>query len=105
MAGPRLVDGEGRLFSYDRVIANPPFSLKNRGHEFAPGDSNHRFNRYGAKPPKTRGGLAFLRHMLAVTNVQGLLVVDKPVGPEPVEGPSLHGSTSSPRTDTRKVAI
>ena len=31
IAEPRLVDDAGRLLSYDRVIANPPFSLKNWG--------------------------------------------------------------------------
>ena len=31
IAEPRLMDPSGRLFSYDRVIANPPFSLKNWG--------------------------------------------------------------------------
>ena len=55
IAEPGLVDAEGRLLSYDRVIANPPFSLKNWGREFAPGDPHHRFDRYGAVPPKTRG--------------------------------------------------
>ena len=30
---PGLVDPSGRLLSYDRVIANPPFSLKNWGHD------------------------------------------------------------------------
>ena len=80
IAEPGLVDSEGRVLSYDRVIANPPFSLKNWGHEFAPGDPNHRFDRYGAIPPKTRGDLAFLLHMLAVTNAQGRVGVVMPHG-------------------------
>ena len=80
IAEPGLVDGEGRLLSYDRVIANPPFSLKNWGHEFAPADPNHRFDRHGAIPPKTRGDLAFLLHMLAVTNAQGRVGVVMPHG-------------------------
>ena len=58
----------GNVGSYDRVIANPPFSLKNWGHDFAPNDPHHRFDRYGAIPPRTRGDLAFLLHMLGVTN-------------------------------------
>ena len=53
IAEPGLIDGEGRLLSYDRVIANPPFSLKNWGHDYAPGDQHHRFDRYEAIPPKT----------------------------------------------------
>ena len=55
IAEPGLVDESGRLISYDRVIANPPFSLKSWGQDFAPGDPHHRFDRYGAIPPKTRG--------------------------------------------------
>ena len=80
IAEPGLVDSSGRLLSYDRVIANPPFSLKNWGHDFAPNDPHHRFNRYGAIPPKTRGDLAFLMHMLSVTNSQGMVGVVMPHG-------------------------
>jgi type I restriction enzyme M protein len=77
---PRLTDERGRLFSYDRVIANPPFSLKDWGHEYAPSDEHHRFDRYGAIPPKTKGDLAFLQHMLAVTNPDGMVGVVMPHG-------------------------
>ena len=77
---PGLRDEDGRLFSYDRVIANPPFSLKNWGHDFAPNDPHHRFDRYGAIPPKTRGDFAFLLHMLGVTNAQGMVGVVMPHG-------------------------
>ena len=80
IAEPGLVDPSGRLLSYDRVIANPPFSLKNWGHDFAPNDPHHRFDRYGAIPPKTRGDLAFLMHMLGVTNSQGMVGVVMPHG-------------------------
>ena len=80
IAEPGLVDEEGRLLSYDRVIANPPFSLKSWGHDFAPNDPHHRFDRYGAIPPRTKGDLAFLLHMLGVTNSQGMVGVVMPHG-------------------------
>ena len=80
IAEPGLVDESGRLLSYDRVIANPPFSLKNWGHDFAPNDPHHRFDRFGAIPPRTRGDLAFLLHMLAVTNSGGMVGVVMPHG-------------------------
>ena len=80
IAEPGLMDPTGRLLSYDRVIANPPFSLKNWGHDFAPNDPHHRFERYGAVPPKTRGDFAFLLHMLGVTNAQGMVGVVMPHG-------------------------
>ncbi len=80
IADPLLRDDRGRLLSYDRVIANPPFSLKEWGHDFAPNDPHHRFDRYGAIPPKTRGDLAFLQHMLATTNAEGMVGVVMPHG-------------------------
>ena len=80
IAEPGLMDPSGRLLAYDRVIANPPFSLKNWGHDFAPNDPHHRFDRYGAVPPKTRGDFAFLLHMLGVTNAQGMVGVVMPHG-------------------------
>ena len=80
IAEPQLTDLWGRLLSYHRVIANPPFSLKNWGHEFAPHDPHHRFDRYGAIPPKTKGDLAFLLHMLGVTNAEGMVGVVMPHG-------------------------
>ena len=80
IAEPALQDENGRLISYDRVIANPPFSLKNWGAEFAPHDPHHRFDRYGAIPPKTRGDFAFLLHMLGVTNAEGIVGVVMPHG-------------------------
>ena len=80
IAEPRLMDSAGRLLSYDRVIANPPFSLKNWGRDFAPSDPHHRFDRYGAIPPKTRGDFAFLLHMLGVANPRGAVGVVMPHG-------------------------
>ena len=80
IAEPGLVDTSGRLLAYDRVIANPPFSLKNWGHDLAPNDPHHRFDRHGAIPPRTRGDLAFLLHMLAVTNARGMVGVVMPHG-------------------------
>ena len=80
IAEPGLLDETGRLLSYDRAIANPPFSLKNWGSEFAPHDPHHRFDRYGAVSPKTRGDFAFLLHMLGVTNAEGMAGVVMPHG-------------------------
>ena len=74
---PQLVeDGELRL--YDRVIANPPFSLDEWGRNEAEHDPFGRF-RFGL-PPKTKGDLAFVQHMVAVLNTQGRLGVVMPHG-------------------------
>lgn len=80
IAEPQLLDDKGYLLTYDRVIANPPFSLKNWGHDFAPDDPHSRFNRYGAIPPRSKGDLAFVLHMLAVTCHTGMLGVVLPHG-------------------------
>ena len=80
IAEPALLGDAGELLAYDRVIANPPFSLKSWGHDFAPNDPHHRFDGYGAIPPRTKGDLAFLLHMLAVTNAQGMVGVVMPHG-------------------------
>ena len=80
IAEPGLVDQQGRLQSYDRVIANPPLSMKNWGHDYAPTDEHHRFDRYGAILPKTRGDLAFRLHMLGVANATGMVGVVMPHG-------------------------
>ena len=67
---PKLVD-EGELLLYDRVIANPPFSLDEWGRDVAENDGYGRF-RFGV-PPKTKGDLAFVQHMVAVLNAAGRL--------------------------------
>ena len=74
---PKLVD-EGELLLYDRVIANPPFSLDEWGREVAESDGYGRF-RFGV-PPKTKGDLAFVQHMVAILNSSGRLGVVMPHG-------------------------
>ena len=74
---PKLVD-EGELLLYDRVIANPPFSLDEWGREVAESDGYGRF-RFGV-PPRTKGDLAFVQHMVAVLNARGRLGVVMPHG-------------------------
>ena len=68
----------GELMTFDRVIANPPFSLKKWGKEEASNDSFGRFP-YGT-PPKERGDLAFVQHMIASLNADGKLGVVVPHG-------------------------
>ncbi|HSL05656.1 MAG TPA: N-6 DNA methylase, partial [Nitrospiraceae bacterium] len=74
---PKLVQ-DGGLILYDRVIANPPFSLDEWGAEVAEADAYGRF-RFGI-PPKTKGDLAFVQHMIATLNKQGQLGVVMPHG-------------------------
>ena len=74
---PKLVE-EGDLLLHDRVIANPPFSLDEWGREMAEHDGYGRFQ-FGV-PPKTKGDLAFVQHMVAVLNAAGRLGVVMPHG-------------------------
>lgn len=69
---------DGRLMRFDRVIANPPFSLKKWGKDEANSDSFGRFP-YGT-PPKDAGDLAFIQHMIASLNESGKLGVVVPHG-------------------------
>ena len=68
----------GELMSFDRVIANPPFSLKNWGHEEAESDEYGRYP-YGI-PSKNAGDLAFVQHMIASLNAEGMMGVVMPHG-------------------------
>ena len=68
----------GVLMLFDRVIANPPFSLKNWGRESAENDGFGRY-RYGI-PPKDAGDLAFVQHMIASLNQEGMMGVVVPHG-------------------------
>jgi type I restriction enzyme M protein len=63
---------------FDRVIANPPFSLDEWGRESAEHDQYGRF-RFGV-PPKSKGDLAFVQHMISTTNAQGMVGVVMPHG-------------------------
>lgn len=74
---PKLVK-EGELMLFDRVIANPPFSLKDWGTKAAQNDGFGRF-RYGV-PPKTKGDYAFIQHMIATINDKGMVGVVMPHG-------------------------
>jgi len=65
---PQHTEG-GVLKTFDIVIANPPFSLKNWGREEAENDIYSRYS-YGV-PPKSYGDLAFVSHMIASLNSSG----------------------------------
>ncbi|MCD9473103.1 N-6 DNA methylase, partial [Photobacterium phosphoreum] len=69
---------DGALMTFDRVIANPPFSLKGWGKEAADNDAYGRFP-YGT-PPQNAGDLAFVQHMIASLNDEGMMGVVMPHG-------------------------
>ena len=77
LGDPQHTSG-GELMSFDRVIANPPFSLKKWGKEAADSDPYGRYP-YGT-PPKDAGDLAFIQHMIASLNADGQMGVVVPHG-------------------------
>jgi len=74
---PKLVK-DRELMLFDRVIANPPFSLNDWGLEVAQDDGYGRF-RYGL-PSKSKGDFAFVQHMVATMNDKGMVGVVMPHG-------------------------
>lgn len=68
----------GVLETFDAVLANPPFSLKNWGMDEANADTYGRFV-YGI-PPKSYGDLAFVEHMIASLNSKGRMATVVPHG-------------------------
>ncbi|HOM74588.1 MAG TPA: type I restriction-modification system subunit M [Fervidobacterium sp.] len=68
----------GHLKTFDKILANPPFSLKNWGYEEAQNDKYDRFH-YGI-PPKSYGDLAFVSHMVASLNDKGMMATVVPHG-------------------------
>ena len=68
----------GEIMRFDRVIANPPFSLKNWGQDLANKDEFGRY-KFGI-PPKDAGDLAFVQHMIASLNNEGVMGVVVPHG-------------------------
>lgn len=81
LRNPRHLVAEGAktLRQFDRVFANPPFSLKSWGHDlWSKGDPFGR-DVYGC-PPKSYGDLAFVQHMIASLKPEGMLGVVLPHG-------------------------
>jgi len=79
LRSPQHLDSKGHLMQFDRVLANPPFSLKPWGFEiWSEGDPFGR-DLYGC-PPQRYGDLAFLQHMLASLKPNGMMGVVLPHG-------------------------
>ena len=74
---PKFTD-KGELSKFDVVVANPPFSLDKWGEEIALNDKYNRFE-FGV-PPKSKGDLAFLLHMINSMKENGITVVVMPHG-------------------------
>ncbi len=74
---PKNTEG-ATLRTFDMVLSNPPFSLKNWGREVAEKNDYNRFN-YGVAPA-SYGDLAFVQHMLSSLNSKGIMATVVPHG-------------------------
>jgi type I restriction enzyme M protein len=68
LGNPKLVDG-GELKTYDKVVANFPFSM-DWDNKIAAKDPYNRF-RFGIPPEKDKADFAFIQHMFASLNKTG----------------------------------
>lgn len=76
---PTIKEFVAGIGTYDRVLANPPFSVKSWGHEvWSNGDPFGR-DRFGC-PPKKKGDFAFLQHMISSLKSEGEAGVVMPHG-------------------------
>jgi type I restriction enzyme M protein len=74
---PGLRNPNGTISQFDVVIANPPFSLKNWGHETWASDPRA----FCGVPPASYGDWAWLQHMIAsMTEQAGRVGVVMPLG-------------------------
>jgi type I restriction enzyme M protein len=69
LRNPAFTDGAGGLATFDCVIANPPFSLKEWGRDIWENDPWGRAQ-YGL-PPDSYGDYAFVQHMIASMALAG----------------------------------
>ncbi len=77
---PLHLEKDGKLKRFDRVVANPPFSVKNWSQGIKPHEDEHkRFLHYGI-PPDKNGDYAFLLHIIASLKGTGKAAVILPHG-------------------------
>jgi type I restriction enzyme M protein len=68
LSNPNLVEG-GKLKTYDRVLANFPFSM-DWDNKIAARDPYNRF-KFGIPPEKDKADFAFIQHMFSSLNKNG----------------------------------
>lgn len=80
ISNPLFLDNNGRLKSFDYVVANPPFSLANWMDGFDPNNDEHnRFDGYGV-PPEKNGDYSWLLHIIKSLKSTGKGAVILPHG-------------------------
>lgn len=80
LSDPHFRDGDGKLKTFDFVVANPPFSTKSWTNGIDPAnDMFQRFQDLGV-PPEKNGDYAFLLHMIKSMKSTGKAAIILPLG-------------------------
>jgi type I restriction enzyme M protein len=66
LRSPGLRGSDGRISTFDVVVANPPFSLTNWGSDMWAADTRS----FGGVPPAKNGDYAWVQHMVASMNLK-----------------------------------
>lgn len=66
LRSPGLRESDGRISTFDVVVANPPFSLQNWGAEMWAADTRS----FCGVPPTKNGDFAWVQHMVASMNLK-----------------------------------
>lgn len=82
ISSPAFLEDDGSLKTFDFVVANPPFSLKNWTSGFEGNPSDDIFGRYTSDllPPAKNGDYAFLLHIIKSLKSTGKAAVILPHG-------------------------
>ena len=79
LARPYFTEKNGRLKTFDFVVANPPFSFKAWSNGFNPFEDEYRRFEFGV-PPAKNGDLAFVLHIFACLKSTGKAAINLPHG-------------------------
>jgi type I restriction enzyme M protein len=73
LRNPKLLEPSGQLMTFDVVVSNPPFSLREWGYEEATRDPFARYWR--GVPPRGSADFAFISHMISSLKSNGRMAV------------------------------
>src|SRR6266571_2958541 len=79
LASPHFKSQQGKLKTFDFVVANPPFSFKAWSNGFDPTEDEFKRFAFGV-PPEKNGDLAFVLHILTCLKSNGKAAVNLPHG-------------------------
>lgn len=79
LSSPHFKERDGRLKTFDFIVANPPFSFKSWTTGFNPANDEYCRFEFGV-PPRKNGDFAFLLHILTTLKSTGKAAVNLPHG-------------------------